>query len=79
MEYCLQNLEQHRFGDVNPRSVEELYARCTPDELLFPIHLNITSMLLTGSCFLEVMTSDTNMWFAGLMQSQRQAWQSLSA
>ncbi|KAL3159096.1 hypothetical protein ABBQ32_011094 [Trebouxia sp. C0010 RCD-2024] len=26
MEYCLQNLEQHRFGDVNPVAVEELYA-----------------------------------------------------
>ncbi|KAL3151809.1 hypothetical protein ABBQ38_012777 [Trebouxia sp. C0009 RCD-2024] len=26
MEYCLQNLEQHRYGDVNPLAVEELYA-----------------------------------------------------
>ncbi|KAL0048039.1 hypothetical protein WJX82_006302 [Trebouxia sp. C0006] len=25
MEYCLQNLEQHRFGDVDPASVESLY------------------------------------------------------
>lgn len=27
MGYCLQNLEEHRFGDVNPLSVEELFAR----------------------------------------------------
>lgn len=26
MEYCLQNLERHRFGDVDPKSVESLYA-----------------------------------------------------
>ncbi|KAL0024129.1 hypothetical protein WJX77_000413 [Trebouxia sp. C0004] len=25
MDYCLQNLEQHRFGDVDPASVESLY------------------------------------------------------
>lgn len=25
MDYCLQNLEQHRFGDVDPPSVESLY------------------------------------------------------
>ena len=26
MDYCLQNLERHRFGDVDPVSVESLYA-----------------------------------------------------
>ena len=33
MEYCLQNLEVHRFGDVNPLSIEELYARYAPKSL----------------------------------------------
>lgn len=27
MQYCLQNLDKHRFGDVSPASVESDYAR----------------------------------------------------
>lgn len=27
MQYCLQNLDRHRFGDVNPKAVEADYSK----------------------------------------------------